>query len=943
MNFYEIANYIDYALKDSNPSSEKIMSTIDKLHAPGIESYFFDQVTGLAWFIPLKERGYFSASHNPQPQEGREKGFYTIPSWPALSYLEKISKACAKSENRHYAEEVMQIIRDVTRPKDAERADNFRTWWYFTKIMSNLLTEVITVEDINLVSDWLDSRLGTTLVDAELGRSLLPKLLQSPLEDDWKKATKLVEIVTRIRWVERKYGEVVKSEPNTAIDAYSLRDLFEKNGVLLGEKCGNEVVVILKKRLEEVFKPEKDDLYSSIWRPAIETHAADDVGNILISAFRDVLLAYAKVKNEEAKKVVRILFGESLFIIWRIALYVVSELYHIYGELFWEIIRPELFDMIHIEHELSELLKRNFRHFSPAQQDQIIDLVDALTRDWGEENQKPLFDAKLRLDWLTAIQGQGSKRADDLYQKYLKIAQPSEQLEFVSNLEVGYWKETSLYSSTELLNMSVPEIVHSLNTFKESGRWREPTEEGLANVLKGAVKQEPEKFQDGLSWFQTTKPIYQNAILRVFEELWKNKKPIDWGKVLEFCLSIVESETFWQQSDELQKQGARATRSWVTTAMSDLIKAGVQSDEWAFEETHLPTAERVILRILEKEPSRAEGRDGDALTEAMNTPKGRCLEALINFSLRPRLADKQKNDHSDFWAHIQPAFDRELDLCENDNLEFSALAGMYLPNLYDLSKDWVTANIDRIFSVDYPENWRCAMEGYSHTVPYKEIHRLLREHGHLKRGLETDFKNPNVRKKLIQHISVAYLWGLESLSGEQSLFAKILREWHQDDITEIIFFFWRNRESVKREESVSTLILDFWKWCYERIREHEEENAEILSNLNRLAAFLTEISDEQKSWLMPSAPYVDDRYHDLYFLEYLNPLTDNNPEAVADVYIEMLTRTVPTIMHENIRSIVEKLYKAGLREKANYIANAYACKGYPDLLRALYEQYNTNL
>jgi len=932
----------------SNLSSEQL--AVLRLLEEGEEyqNYFFTTKEGLTWFYPLKERGYFAAENNPKPREGKEKGWYTMPRWNVLDYLEKVSKKCAKPENHQYAEELMQIIRDVTRPKDAEKADNYRTWWYFTKIMSNSLTEVITVEDINLVSDWLDSRLGTTLVDAELGRSLLPKLLQSSLEDDWKKATKLVEIVTRIRWVERKYREVVKSEPNTAIDAYSLRDLFEKNGVLLGEKCGNEVVVILKKRLEEVFKPEKDDLYSSLWRPAIETHDADDAGNILISAFRDVLLAYAKVKNEEAKKVVRILFGESLFIIRRIALYVVSELYHIYSELFWEIIHPELFNMIHIEHELSELLKRNFRHFTPAQQDQIIDLVDALTRNWEEENQKPLFDAKLRLDWLTAIQGQGSKRADNLYQKYLKIAQPSEHPEFASNLEVGYWKETSLYSPTELLNMSIPEIVHSLNTFKESGRWKEPTEEGLANVLKEAVKQEPKKFQDELSLFLTTKPIYQNAILRVFEELWNNKKPIAWGKVLEFCLSIVESEAFWQQSDVLKKLGLiplpLPIRSWITSTMSDLIKAGVQNNEWAFAETHLPTAERIILRILEKEPSTAEGRDGDALTEAMNTPKGRCLEALINISLRQaRLTDKQKNDYSDFWAHIQSTFDHELEQCKNANFEFSALAGMYLPHLHDLSTEWVEANIDRIFSsVDYPENWRCAMEGYSHTAPYKEIHRLLREHGHLKRGLETDFKNSEVRTKLIQHVSVTYLWGLESLSGEQSLFAKILREWRQEDISTIIFLFWENYNDIKGEDRAYALILDFWKWCYERIQGHEEENAGVLSDLNLLAAFLTEISDEQKSWLMQSAPYVNDRYHDLYFLEYLNVLADKNPEAVADIYIKMLTRTVPTIMHENIRSIVEKLYKAGLREKANYIANAYACKGYPDLLRELYEQYNTD-
>ena len=92
------------------------------------QDYFFRTKEGLIWFYPLKERSYFVAENNPKPQENKEKGWYTIPRWNILDYLEKISTKSAKPENHQYAEELMQIIRDVTRPKDAERADNYRTW-----------------------------------------------------------------------------------------------------------------------------------------------------------------------------------------------------------------------------------------------------------------------------------------------------------------------------------------------------------------------------------------------------------------------------------------------------------------------------------------------------------------------------------------------------------------------------------------------------------------------------------------------------------------------------------------------------------------------------------------------------------------------------------------------------------------------------------------------
>ena len=270
------------------------------------------------------------------------------------------------------------------------------------------------------------------------------------------------------------------------------------------------------------------------------------------------------------------------------------------------------------------------------------------------------------------------------------------------------------------------------------------------------------------------------------------------------------------------------------------------------------------------------------------------------------------------------------------------MAGWYLPNLYYLSTDWIAENINQIFSIDYDINWRCAMEGYSYFRGVDDaIYHILRKHGHLTRGLQTDFRNPNVRKKLIQDISVAYLRGLETLPNETSLFAKVLQAWRREDISEIILFFSKNHIAIKLEDSTHALVLDFWRWCYEKIHGQEKENAEILSDLNLLAVFLKEgISEEQKSWLIQSAPYVEERYHSWRFLEYLNALVDKNPEAVADIYIEMLTRTVPD-MREEVRSIVEKLYQAGLREKTNHIANEYGRKGYSDLLRDLYEQYNS--
>jgi hypothetical protein len=236
------------------------------------------------------------------------------------------------------------------------------------------------------------------------------------------------------------------------------------------------------------------------------------------------------------------------------------------------------------------------------------------------------------------------------------------------------------------------------------------------------------------------------------------------------------------------------------------------------------------------------------------------------------------------------------------------------------------------------------MQGYAYVrVFYPELYALLKEHGHLRKGLETNFKNTYVREMLIQEISAAYLNRLETLTDERSLFAELLRGWKTDSITEIISFFWTQRKAELKEET-RTQILEFWRFCYERIRGHKDENAEVLADLNLLTVFLTRITSENENWLLQSAPYVEEYGHSQFFVEYLRRLVSENSKAVADVYLRMLSRTVPRFKEEDIRAIVEKLYQASLKREANDICNRYgedaALNGYPDFLRNLYERYN---
>lgn len=912
-----------------------------------LQHYFFSQLQGLDWFDTLSGMRYFNSENNPSPIPNEEDCSYAIPYWPVLDYLEKVSVECAKPENRQYADKLMNIIRDVTRPRDGKRVDNFRTWYSFAKVMENLPLDIIELEDVDLVGDWLDDRFSSSLVDGFIGEYLLPKFLNSPNQKDWDKAVRLVEVVTKIRWQEQKYGEIIRKQARTAIEGYWLREIFKINSGLLGERCGGAVVKKLVERIKEAVAKE-DDAYSYIWRSAIEDHA-QNVGNnesknVLITGLRDVLLSYTKGDPIQSVDTIRGLFGEEYFVLKRIALYIVGEYYDQFKDLFWKYFSRDLFK-IELQHELFNLLKNNFVRFDPSDQKRVVELISSLKGDWRGGADKELLDKSLRLEWLQAIQGQGNSEADRLYTEYQKVAQPHEHPEFPSYMESGFYGHVSPASASDILTMSISEIVKLLNEFQASGNWlNDPSEEGLADALKDAVKQMPGKFEEELDPFLQVQLQYQRAVINAFKELWKDRKWFDWQKVLNFCWAVVREDSFWTSEDSAEKRRSSPTPEWVASYISELIEEGVKSDEWAFDPVLLLAAKEIIIQILNKLPSSSDIGGGiDAFNDALNRPKGRAIIALLNYALRStRLADKNRGGHEEEWRDIQPVFDRELEKCKGTNFEFSAIVGAHLPNFLYLSKEWLGENIERIFPSEHEQNFQSALIGYSYVnTVYTGVYQMLREKGIFERAIHSDFLDEIHRGNLISNIAVGYLRGTESLEGQGSLFAEVLRKWKVDDIIEIVDIFWMNRTDLTRQ-NIQHLVLDFWRWCFNRIRGQEEANKKVLSALNKLAVFLDDLSGDFKAWLMQSAPYVHELHHwDLLIDEFVR-LVDKNAGEVADVLLAAISLSVPPHRVEKIISVVENIYQAGFKKEAKDICNKYGENNHPfqNLFNDLYKKYD---
>jgi len=112
--------------------------------------------------------------------------------------------------------------------------------------------------------------------------------------------------------------------------------------------------------------------------------------------------------------------------------------------------------------------------------------------------------------------------------------------------------------------------------------------------------------------------------------------------------------------NRLLKEDLTPTRNWIPSAIAEFLQAGTKKDEHSFSADLLPRSFLVIENLLNNAEAVPEASD-DAMTQAINSEKGKAIEALINHTLRScRVSDQVHGSHLEIWESLQPVFDREI-------------------------------------------------------------------------------------------------------------------------------------------------------------------------------------------------------------------------------------------------------------------------------------------
>ena len=823
-NYLNLLKRLDRILAYKAPT-EDIMGTLSNLlQSDARRAYFFRGLKHPAWLKPLKDAGWFNPDENPLPYESPDTpGYYRIPIWYALEYVEKIANHPEKPVD--LLVDIVDAIVDYTNDT-GKSIENDSTNRRLIKIIGTLPIDQIGRKHITFMDTVLKSSGGW--VSREIAETVLPKFLR---ENKKELSLDLLKVMFD--------AKIVNHQIRPVMEEYWLKEVVKKQGQAITELCGLEAAQIALARIrtlvdegtysfditEEIeaepsYGPEQSyaELLVSFTCRLFHLASSDSVAETVRSLLKEAVTARRDHQDSNGS---RSIFG-------LIALNTIAYHYDDLKELFWKWEGNPL-EEYRWRFELYQLIQTHCFDFDETEIEQILHWIESCRYIvFAEDDEtRTKVVAYQKRQWLSALLETGNEKVAAANQKYeqinpAKVEPPGRFTQIpsgaisqeaaeslITHLENNDGIETpsgkiSRITVTELSEISNAEIAQYLNDFPEAGGWEDSTEQGLTEKLEECVKTNPQQFTASLHPFRGVRNRYQHSILSGLLDAWRDKSEFDWSALLEFIHQILSSEQFWTERSEEPFN----YRNWIISTIADLVSEGTRDDKHAFDAQLLPLAEKILMILVEKaEPSMSTLTD--LRFGILNSVRGSVFSAMVTYALR--YAQINKTEQRTRWPQaIREDFTKRLDRSVEPSFEFSFTLGYYLPNLLYLDKEWVVDNINRVFSQRNESHWGVAFSGYLFRSGISEdLYSLLKKRKHYQKALNTDFEDQEVLGKLIEHVCIGWIEDQETLDDKNSLIYQLINSDNPKFLSEMVHFFWKQQDDTS--DKVKSKVRQAWR------------------------------------------------------------------------------------------------------------------------------------
>ena len=892
---------------------------------------FFQKIKGLKWFDELEQKGFFADEKNPKPHETGD-GYVSVGHWEILDYFEKTSLELNDQENEEYSRKLLSVMRSVTCYAKENHFSNYRTWTAFSKIIQKIPCNLLCVTDLEIVDYWLDDPYNNKSVCESIGKHWLPALLDRDDPHAQDLILKLVELLFKIELSNQRDEPEDSLGVEVRVEIELGREIIKRIADRLGRKLGDQVLPLFERQLQEALEHSDIDRSSVIWRPAIEEHDQNAVHpkpiDLLVDVFRDTLNAFVRTRSPATVEYVSKILESDLMTIQRIAIHAINTNFRILEDFLEQLLEPA-FWTVDYKHELWNLLNLNYDFMNEGQREKVLARIKSLERSSQEAAAQTL--AFHQAEWLAAIQECGQAENELYCQKVSEAGAEPDHPSFNTYITTGIIKPKAPISAQRLGAMKMEELIEYLEDFKDpEPNFFESQTQGLFKLFRQTIKFSPLRFSQELSAFDDIDVRFVHEITEAFREMWVAKKKLPWfdvwNSLLQFCKRRIERDEFWQQENsDHSNHNMIPDRHWVVGSIARLISEGVQTDSHSIDRSLSPIAREIVFKLLSRQKGEPFNDGNDAVFESINSPRGKCIRALINLTLREcRIADKTNNsNHVEVWKSYKQRYD-ELVSRKTSSYEATTLFANFLPNLQYMSRVWVNNKLGCLFPLQDQMSFRCAMEGYACVSNFDErIYWFLKKKGHLLKVLDDDEIYDSAKRRAIDLICVATCREVESLESEESLFNVLITRRKKDELEDAIVCLWR---MGRVNAEFRPKILDIWRKLLGKLDLSEKKGQSIASELCVLVEFIDTFDDLTLSLVHKIAPYSHVEYNYYYLYEWLEKISAYQPEHAFKIWSRMLSESIPPVNPEDsVKNILGNLVKEGHEGimNAECIADAY--------------------
>lgn len=560
-----------------------------------------------------------------------------------------------------------------------------------------------------------------------------------------------IDYKDKILIIYRSDGEFIKEyRYKDRFDVYNFMKIFIKQEDKSMDS--KEIENIAKIKCEDIFT--NYESYHSIFE--YEGYYSDTL-SYCIALIKKLLLS---LNSSKASKYIQVLFFHDLSMLSKLSIFLVIETKHTFTpEELREIVYSVKFEYIIRHYIFEDEIKELFGYLKKIDKE-----IERKINDIIENGPYIYYTTQEELNIWKQKRFKALKNIDYFQQKYKDMVKKTNvDYELSAPIQIresGFVEQVSAISFDEMKSMTVNILIKKLNElnikkFNSDDFLKEYSYIGLGETLKSVIISNPLQYINELYEFKKIDNyVYSVYIVQGLTELLRKQRNnirSYWKSIVNYLIDIYFKYDFQKVNvDQIsivnRNRFYKALFSPITFMLDNNLIEEDMIDE--IKEFTINISKQIAQFPVDKI---LWGND-DFMTYIISSVQGTYLNMVLALSLF------LKRNNNKMFSKIWGITKKVIELFESKNdIDVNIFLGWNFFNFQYLDNDWIKFKLDNVAD---SKQWQYFIGGYCYSNHFSEEYYKIM-YKDLKKALEFDFNDKNIKNRIYERIALGFLIGYE--------------------------------------------------------------------------------------------------------------------------------------------------------------------------------------